>query len=59
MLLRMLEAHYGKKPILLLDEYDVPIQSAWEHGFYDEAIDFFRTFLTTALKRILRSTSLC
>ena len=50
MLLRMLEAQYGKQPILLLDEYDVPIQSAWEHGFYMEAIDFFRTFLTTALK---------
>ena len=50
MLLRMLEAHYGKQPILLLDEYDVPIQSAWEHDYYDEAIDFFRTFLTTALK---------
>lgn len=50
MLLRMLEAHYGKKPILLLDEYDVPIQSAWEHDFYGEAIDFFRTFLTMALK---------
>ena len=50
MLLRMLEAQYGKQPILLLDEYDVPIQSAWEHGFYMEAIDFLRTFLTTALK---------
>ena len=50
MLLRMLEAQYGKQPILLLDEYDVPIQSAWEHGFYMEAIDFFRTLLTTALK---------
>ena len=50
MLLRMLEAHYGKKPVLLLDEYDVPIQAGWEHGFYDEAIDFFRTFFTTALK---------
>lgn len=49
-LLRILEAHYGKKPILLLDEYDVPIQSAWEHDYYDETIDFFRTFLTTALK---------
>lgn len=50
LLLKMLEAHYGKKPVLLLDEYDVPIQSAWEHNYYDEAIDFFRTFFTTALK---------
>ena len=50
LLLRMLEAHYGIKPVLLLDEYDVAIQSAWEGGYYAEAIDFFRVFLTTALK---------
>ena len=50
LVLRMLEAYYGRKPILLLDEYDVPIQSAWEHDYYDEAIDFFREFLTMALK---------
>lgn len=48
--LRMLEAHYGKKPVFLLDEYDTPIQSAWEHQYYDQAIDFFRVFLTTSLK---------
>ena len=49
-LLRLLEAHYGKKPVLLLDEYDAPIQSAWEHQYYDDAIDFFREFLSSALK---------
>ena len=49
-LLRLMESHYGKKPVLLLDEYDVPIQSAWEHGYYDEAIDFFREFYSAALK---------
>ena len=49
-LLRLLEAHYGEKPVLLLDEYDVPVQSAWEHGYYDEAIDFFREFFSVALK---------
>ena len=49
-LLRLLEAHYGRKPVLLLDEYDVPIQSAWEHRYYDEAIDFFREFYSAALK---------
>ena len=46
----MLEAHYDKKAVLLLDEYDTPIQTAWEYGYYNEAIDFFRVFLTTALK---------
>ena len=50
LLLGMLEAHYGKKAVLLLDEYDTPIQTAWEYGYYDEAVDFFRVFLTTALK---------
>lgn len=49
-LMRLLEEHHGKKPVLLLDEYDVPIQSAWEHQYYDEAIDFFREFFSVALK---------
>lgn len=49
-LLRLMEKYYGKKPVLLLDEYDVPIQMAWEHDFYDDAIDFFREFLSAALK---------
>ena len=41
---------YDKKTILLIDEYDAPIQSAWEHGYYDKAIGFFRNFLSSALK---------
>ena len=45
-----LEKHYGKKPILLLDEYDAPILSSWEHGYYDDCIDFMRGFLGNALK---------
>ena len=50
MLLRMLHAHYGRLPVLLLDEYDLPVQYAWEHGYYEQAIGFFRVFLTAALK---------
>ena len=49
-LLRLLEAHYGKKPVLLLDEYDAPVQAAWEHDYYKEAMDFFRRFFSVALK---------
>jgi len=49
-LLRLMEEHYGKKPVLLLDEYDVPVQNAWENGYYKDAIDFFREFLSSALK---------
>lgn len=49
-LMRLMESYYGAKPVLLLDEYDVPIQSAWEHGYYNEAIGFYREFLSAALK---------
>ncbi len=42
--------HYGKKVVLLIDEYDTPIISAHQYGYYDEAINFFKTFLSTALK---------
>ena len=36
--------------MLLLDEYDAPILSAWENGYYQECIDFMRGFLGSALK---------
>ena len=49
-LLSMLERHYGRKAVLLLDEYDAPIICAWERKFYDECIDFMRGFLSGALK---------
>ena len=42
--------HHRQPAILLLDEYDVMIQSAWEHGYYDKAIAFMRNFLGTVLK---------
>ncbi len=45
-----LEQAHGRKPILLLDEYDAPILSAWEHGYYDKCIEFMRGFLGNALK---------
>lgn len=49
-LLGMLQQHYQKPVVLLLDEYDVPIQQAWEQGFYADAIAFMRNFLSAALK---------
>ena len=49
-LLRLLEQHYHRKAVLLLDEYDVPVQQGWRYHFYDEAIEFLRVMLTTALK---------
>ncbi len=49
-LMENLEKHHHQKPILLLDEYDAPIQAAWEHGYYEECISFMRGFLGAALK---------
>ena len=49
-LLAMLKQYYHKPIVLLLDEYDVPIQQAWEQGYYTEAIAFMRNFLSLALK---------
>ena len=45
-----LHAHYGEKPVILIDEYDSPINYAATHGFGEEALQFFRNFLSSALK---------
>ena len=51
-LLSYLHEYHGKPVILLIDEYDAPIQAAWSapSSYYDEAIAFMRTFFTSALK---------
>lgn len=36
----MVESYYGRKVILLIDEYDAPIQQAWESGYYTGCIGF-------------------
>ncbi|MGL4252501.1 MAG: AAA family ATPase, partial [Fusobacteriaceae bacterium] len=41
---------YGKKVIILIDEYDTPLTTAHLNGYYDEAISFFRNFLSGAYK---------
>lgn len=48
-LTRLLEQHYGKKVILLIDEYDVPIAKANSHGYYNEMMDVIKV-LMQALK---------
>ena len=42
--------YHNKKVIILIDEYDVPIQEGYLDGFYDEIIRFIRTVLSSALK---------
>lgn len=45
-----LSIHHGTKPILLIDEYDVPIAKAAHNGYYKEMIDIISPFLSNALK---------
>ncbi|MBE7726564.1 MAG: AAA family ATPase [Enterocloster citroniae] len=42
--------HYGEKAIILIDEYDVPLENAYYAGFYDEMIAFIRSLFESALK---------
>ncbi|MBO4556780.1 MAG: AAA family ATPase [Elusimicrobiales bacterium] len=46
----MLFKHHGTQPVILIDEYDVPIQAGFEYGFYNEIISFMRNFLSSAFK---------
>ena len=49
-LMRMLHAHYGKTVILLIDEYDVPLDKSNDYGYYDKMVVFLRTFFGRAFK---------
>ena len=42
--------YYGKKAVILIDEYDNPIRSAYFNGYYEEGISFFIDFYSEALK---------
>ena len=50
LLTRLLYKEYERPAILLIDEYDVPIQSAYVEGYYEEAIKFLKTFYGTTFK---------
>ncbi len=45
-----LEKYYGKKVIILIDEYDVPLENAFMEGFYEEIVAFIRSLFESALK---------
>ena len=47
---RMLDAHYDKAPIIIIDEYDTPIQQGHTLGYYDKVISFMRNLFSGGLK---------
>lgn len=49
-LCRYLYLHYGKKVILLLDEYDTPMQEAYVHGYWNEFASFIRSLFNSSFK---------
>ena len=49
-LCQLLSRHYGQKVILLVDEYDVPLDKAFQSGYYNEMVTLIRNMLGNALK---------
>ena len=47
---RYLHKHYGKRVILLLDEYDTPMQEAYVNGYWEELVSFTRSMFNAAFK---------
>ena len=49
-LMRMMHKYYKRKVIFLLDEYDVPIAKASDHGYYDQMLDIVKGMMSSSLK---------
>ena len=49
-LCKYLTLQHNIKPIILLDEYDTPLQEAWFHGFWDKLVNFMRGFFNATFK---------
>lgn len=49
-LTQMLHEHHGIAPVVIIDEYDTPIQQGYSRGFYDETVDFMRNLFSGAFK---------
>lgn len=47
---QFLRRYFNEKPILLIDEYDVPIQKGYMQGFYKEIVDFIKSLFNNSLK---------
>lgn len=50
LLSKLLYKHFGKKTVILIDEYDVPLDKAFNNGYYKEMVSLLRGFLGNALK---------
>lgn len=50
LLSQLLYRHYGQKTIILIDEYDVPLDKAFQHGYYKEMVSLIRGVFGQALK---------
>ncbi|MCF0122599.1 MAG: AAA family ATPase [Ruminiclostridium sp.] len=49
-LTQMLHEHYGVAPVVMIDEYDTPIQQGYAKGFYEDTVDFMRNLFSGAFK---------
>lgn len=47
---RMLHEHHKKAPVIIIDEYDTPLQEGFVNGYYEDAVEFIRNFFSAALK---------
>lgn len=50
LLSQLLYKHYGKKAVILIDEYDVPLDKAFQNGYYNEMVSLIRGLFGQALK---------
>ena len=46
----LLQRATGEKCVILIDEYDTPLHAAWQHGYWEDAVDLFRNLLSGAFK---------
>lgn len=47
---KVLNVYYGKKPIIILDEYDTPMHEAYSRGYWGEMVDFMRNLFNSSFK---------
>ena len=50
---QLLHKHYGQKTIILIDEYDVLLDKAFQYGYYDQMVSLLRVMFGNALQGII------